>query len=194
MSSDLVTYSKKGKTGSGTKKCIDTKGDDLTAIVNVVIEASTAHMGRPCEYPPTTKGLDDFIQKTIDFFEYVNTINADPENEKPLIPDVEAWAVYLGITRVTLWNYSNRGGEWKRTIEYYKNCISAIKKQLAMSFRIPPMVYVFDACNNHGYVNTNQFTLTSTTVEKPRNTALDEEVAAAGLVWNETTKEFEPID
>ena len=54
------------------------------------------------------------------------------------------------------------------------------------------MVYVFDATNNHGYVNSNEFKLTAQTeyVEKDTN-ALEREIVERGLVWNEETKEFE---
>lgn len=193
----LVPYEgkKKKKSGSGTKLCKPLETDDMTAILDMAIEVSTARMGRPAEYPFTAGGLDDFTNKTIDYFEYVNTINANPDLERKLIPDIENWAMFLGITRQTLWTYEQRGGEWKACISYYKNCIAAVKKQLALNYKIPPMVYVFDATNNHGYVNSNEFKLTpgkSEAGDKKDN--IDEQIRAAGLVWNEELKEFEPME
>ena len=130
--------------------------------------------------------------QTISVKEAVNNINANPDLERKLIPDIENWCVFLGITRQTLFNYERRGPEWYDCIQYYKNAISSVKKQLALNYKIPPMVYVFDATNNHGYVNSNEFKLTAQTeyVEKDTN-ALEREIVERGLVWNEETKEFE---
>ena len=56
------------------------------------------------------------------------------------------------------------------------------------------MIYVFDATNNHGYVNSNEFKLTATvdteiTKEKELQSAID----SLGLVWDEETKEYKPV-
>lgn len=192
----LVPYEgkKKKTSGSGTKLCKPLETDDMTAILDMAIEASNSRMGRPAEYPYTTAGLDAFIQKTIDYFEYVNSINANPDLERKLIPDIENWAMYLGVTRQTIWAYQNRGKEWKDTIEYYKNAIAAVKKQLALNYKIPPMVYVFDATNNHGYVNSNEFKLTQGKPETEQKDNIDEKIRAAGLIWNEDLQEFEPME
>ncbi len=193
---NLVPYEgkKKKKSGSGTKLCERIETDDMTAILDMAIDVSTSRAGRPAEYPFTTEGLDRFINKTIDYFEYVNSINANPELERKLIPDIENWAMYLGVTRQTIWSYQQRGREWKDTIDYYKNVIAAVKKQLAMNYKIPPMVYVFDATNNHGYVNSNQFTLNQNKPETEPKDNIDEQLKAAGLIWNEELQEFEPME
>lgn len=192
----LVPYEgkKKKTSGSGTKLCERIETDDMTAILNMAIDVSNSRMGRPAEYPYTTEGLDRFINKTIDYFEYVNTINANPELERKLIPDIENWAMFLGITRQTIWSYQQRGKEWRDMIDYYKNAIAAVKKQLAMNYKIPPMVYVFDATNNHGYVNSNEFKLTQSSPETEHKDNIDEQLKAAGLVWNEDLQEFEPME
>lgn len=192
----LVPYEgkKKKTSGSGTKLCERIETDDMTAILNMAIDVSNSRMGRPAEYPYTTEGLDRFINKTIDYFEYVNTINANPELERKLIPDIENWAMFLGITRQTIWSYQQRGKEWRDMIDYYKNVIGAVKKQLALNYKIPPMVYVFDATNNHGYVNSNQFTLNQNKPETEPKDNIDEQLKAAGLIWNEELREFEPME
>lgn len=174
--------------------CLPLDTDDMTAILTMTITKANERLGRPYHYPPSKPGLEDFIQNTIDYFEYVNNINANPELERKLIPDIENWCVFLGITRQTLFNYEQRGAEWKDCIAYYKNAIASVKKQLALNYKIPPMVYVFDATNNHGYVNSNEFKLTAQTeiIERDTN-ALEREIVDRGLVWNEETKEFEPI-
>jgi len=193
--SDLVPYEgKKKKTkGSGTKLCEKLETDDMTAILDMVIDTSIKRMGRPAEYPFTAAGLEAFTQSTIDYFEYVNSVNMNPDLERKLIPDVENWAMYLGITRRTLLTYERRGGEWQSRIEYFKNAIGAVKKQLAMTYKIPPMVYVFDATNNHGYVNSNEFKLTQGKTEENSGRAnLEEQLKAAGVIWNDEKGEFEP--
>ena len=72
----LVPYEgkKKKTSGSGTKLCERIETDDMTAILDMAIDVSTARMGRPAEYPYTTEGLDRFINKTIDYFENVHII------------------------------------------------------------------------------------------------------------------------
>ncbi len=173
-------------------KCLPVETDDMTAILDMTIEQSTTRLGRPCVYANDDAGLAEFTQKTVDFFKYVNEINQNADMERKLIPDIENWAVYLGITRNTLLNYEQRGVAWRDCIQFYKNAISAIKKQLAMTYKIPPMVYVFDATNNHGYVNSNEFKLTATQAPETATDALEREIMQRGLVWDEKTKEYKP--
>ena len=190
--SKLVPYGK--QSGKGMKLSEKIETDDMSAILDMAIDVSTSRAGRPAEYPNTTAGIENFINKTIDYFEYVNSINANPELERKLIPDIENWAMYLGITRQTIWSYQQRGKEWKDMIEYYKNIIAAIKKQLAMNYKIPPMVYVFDAVNNHNYLNSTEFKMTVNKPESERKDNIDEQLKAAGLIWNEELQEFEPME
>lgn len=192
----LVPYSKKGKTGgSGTRLCKPLETDDMTAILDVAITVSKARGCKPAIYPATAAGLEAFKEQTINFFEYVDGVNRNPEIERKLIPDIESWALYLGISRQTLWEYQKRNGEWKTTIEYFKNAIAAIKKQLALCGKIPPMVFVFDSANNHGYVNTSEFKIsTNEKTEETKQGNIDEQIRAAGLVWNEAKKQFEQME
>ena len=116
---DMIVYEgKKHKQGgSGTKLCKPLVNDDTTAILNMALEVATARMGRPFEYPPTKQGLESFIQNTIDYFEHINAVNSDPELKQKIIPDIESWSVFLGISRVTLWKYAKRNSEWETVIE-----------------------------------------------------------------------------
>lgn len=192
----LVPYEgkKKKTSGSGTKLCEQLETNDMTAILDMAIDVSTARAGRPAEYPFTNEGLTRFINKTIDYFEYVNSINANPDLERKLIPDIENWAMFLGVTRQTIWSYQQRGKEWRDVIEYYKNVIAAVKKQLAMNYKIPPMVYVFDAVNNHNYLNSTEFKMTVNKPETENTDNIDDKLRAAGLIWNEELQEFEPME
>lgn len=167
--------------------CEPLETDDMTAIVGMVLDVAKKKRGRVSEYPDTPEGMERFIDTTIAFFEYVNAINSNPDMERKLIPDIENWAMYMGVTRVTLLTYEKRGTEWGQMIGFYKNAIAAVKKQLAMNYKIPPMVYVFDATNNHGYVNSNEFRLSVPTEDK-RGVTVDPETIAAkyGLEDRET--------
>lgn len=178
-------------------ECLQLETDDLTAILNMTIKSIEARGGRPAEYANSAQGLEEFRQTTLDFFAYVNEVNANPEIERKLIPDIESWATFLGVTRNTILSYEQRSLEWKSTIQTFKNAIAAAKKQLAMTYKIPPMVYVFDATNNHGYVNSNEFKLIPEQPKQNNNNVFDTEnlqkqLEDSGLVWDEELQEYRP--
>lgn len=128
----------------------------LEAVLNTTIES--LRQGRPPAYPETEQGLEDFRQTTIDYFQYVKDTNANPDIDKKLVPDIEGWAVFAGLTRRTILTYEKqRGEDWRNFIEQTKNAISACKKELAFHQQIPSVVFMLDACNNHGYTNTSEF-------------------------------------
>lgn len=155
MAENELKQYKNSKSG----RCLPLETNDLTAILNMAIEQSVARKGRPCAYPDNEMGLEIFSQKTIDYFEYINNINQNPDIENKLIPDIENWALFLGITRNSILNYEQRGKEWADTIAYYKNAIASIKKQLSLNYKVPPVIAMFDLVNNHGYVNSSEFKL-----------------------------------
>lgn len=195
----LVPYvgKKKKTSGSGTKMCKPVETDDMTAILDMAITVSNKRLGRPANYSADKRGLDAFIGATIDYFEYVNTINANPDLKQKLIPDIESWGVFIGCTRMTINNYERRGQEWADVIAYYKNVIGAVKKQLALNYKIPPMVYVFDSVNNHHYYNSNEYRLTIDTApddDKSRNEDYIRQAADMGLVWDEKTGKYIPME
>ena len=103
-------------------------------------------------------------------------------------------AVFLGITRQTLNAYERRGGQWAECIQYAKNVIASLKKQLALNYKIPPMIFAFDFANNHSYVNTNEFRITAQNtipIDEGVN-SLERRIVDAGLVWDETAHEWKP--
>lgn len=176
-------------------KCLPMEPNDTNAILDLIITKSTDRLGRPCQYENTKKGLEDFIQNTLDYFAYVNSVNSNPDMERQLVPDIESWAVFLGITRATIFNYEQRDVDWRDTIQYYKGCIASVKKNLALNFKVPPMIMAFDFCNNHGYINTSEYKLT-TKIESvdPDTNKLERELVERGLVWDEDKKEFVPVE
>lgn len=74
-----------------------------------------------------------------------------PSREKE-IPDVESFAVFLGISREELLSYESE------ELFYILTRIAGAKKQLAMNGRIPASVFTFDFKNNHGYGEKNEKT------------------------------------
>lgn len=130
---------------------------DSKAIEELVISSIRKCGGRPSYYPDTLEGMELFRSETLKYFEHIETVNSDPAIEKKIIPDIESWAVFLGTTRQTLWEYGQRNQEWYELIQFYKDSIFAIKKQMGEHGKIPQVLLIFDACNNFGYKNTSTF-------------------------------------
>lgn len=147
--------------------CLPLDGDDLQAITTLAVTCLKEHKGIPAKYPNTPQGLADFMQRSQEFFAYCNDINADLEPDQRIIPDVEAWCLYMGIVRSTLHEYGKRSETWKNAIDMVKTAIMSAKKQLAMRGKIPQMIAVFDWTNNHQYLNTSEFKITA---ETPQDT------------------------
>lgn len=133
---------------------------DLSALLKVSVEqiSKRCRAGEP-HYSNTPQGLQDLMQATQQYFQYI--IDANGENEEKLVPDIEGWCMFLGITRQTMLNYARRGELWAESIAYIKDAILAAKKQLAFRFKIPAVVYLNDVSNNHNYFNTSEFRLTT---------------------------------
>lgn len=170
------------------------QGTEVEAIGNMMISSLRQTGGRPPVFQNNEQGLEDFRRLSIEFFENIARENEQRGADEAVIPDIELWSGYLGLTRMTLLRYEKRGSEWAETIQYFKNLIAAFKKQLGLRYKIPPMVFAFDMANNHGYHNTNEFKLTADfvpTKEQSERQQLEQEIADNGLVWNETTGEFE---
>lgn len=161
MAEQKTQYKRKGT-------CEPLATNDLTAILDLIVKNIEHNRGRQAAYPDTQQGIDAFCESTLNYFRYVNSINADETIEKKLVPDVESWCVYLGITRTTLMQYTRRPGVWAEMIENFKNSIAACKKQCAFAGKIPPLVTIFDLTNNHHYLNTNSFTAADNEIKEER--------------------------
>lgn len=168
-------------------------GSDLEAISDIVRTALRNTKGRPAVFPNSEQGIQDFRTQSIAYFDYVAAVNAGRESEKAVVPDVENWATYLGLTRQSIFKYEQRSEEWKNTVQLFKNAIAAYKKEMALHYKIPPMIAAFDFCNNHGYVNTSEFKMTveaAPTKEQEQRTALEAEIKESGLIWDEVTQTY----
>ena len=137
---------------------------DSSDVYDIVIESMERNKTRPPVFSNDPEGFKLFREMTINFIKEVRERNTEAENSKRmrLIPSVEMWALYLGITRQTINNYEhNYNEDYKNFIQQFKNAIATIKKELAENGKINPMLHCFDFCNNYGYVNTNNFTITT---------------------------------
>ena len=163
--------------------------DDASAILNLCIDSMKNHGGRPATYPNTEKGLADFREMSLKYLEHVQRVNSNDDMERQLILDYESWAVYCGVCRQTVWLYEKRGGEWSAFIRYMREVITATKKQLMMTYKIPAVVGIFDLTNNAQYVNTNKIEIERTDTEEAVAT-VEDGLQEAGLKWDQELNDF----
>lgn len=145
----------------GTKYEVDgvITADDMSAALDLVIDAMERHNGL-AKYENTEKGFEDFQAETVRYMRHVQMVNSEkPEESAHFMPTVEGWTTFLGISRVTLGKYTKRGEKWQQYIDVVKNGILSVKAQLASVGKFPPVLFMFDACNNGTYYNTNEFRL-----------------------------------
>ena len=168
--------------------------NDLKPIIAIGLnELNKRKAGRKPKFENNENGLNDFCEKTIEYLQHVQKVNENPDFTKRLIPDIESWAAYLGITRKTINEYElTRGKEWAETIAQIKNIIAACKKQLLLTSKIPAVVGIFDFTNNHGYINSSEFKLTPIQPIEEKEKSIEAQIEEAGLVWNEEKGDFEP--
>lgn len=111
--------------------------------------------GRPRKYE-TAEDLQEGIKKYLVYIAEKNAAGV------ALIPDVEGLALFLGVSRSTLYEWQNsRPGEYSDTIKRTLNAIAAAKKQLALMGKIPPLVFATDFNNNHGYTQQQNIEITA---------------------------------
>lgn len=131
--------------------------DDLESLLTLAVQSARGN--GICKYPHTAEGLALFKEKSIRFLEYIRAQNriADDEGKRRLVPSIEAWACYCGISRQTILEYQKqRSQDWRDFVIWMKSTIQGCKAQLAICGKVPPVVYIFDSVNNAGYVNTSE--------------------------------------
>ena len=134
------------------------------------IKALEASDGRvlAAKYPNTPEGLEEFKRKSVAYLKSVMMECECDDLQNTPYPNVESWCAFLGITRMTLSNYSARSEEWSDAIKEVKTVIASAKSQLADHGKIPPMTWVFDAANNFHYHNTSEFRLIDETPKEQK--------------------------
>lgn len=134
--------------------------DDISATLELALKVMKKTRGSNAKYPDTPEGIELFQRYSIDYLSYVDEVNrenADGSGKPIMIPNVDEWALALGLTPSTIRAYERRSPEWAETIGVFRTTISACITQLSMKGKIPPVVAMFQQCNNHGYLNTNEF-------------------------------------
>lgn len=150
------------------------QGDELHATIELAMQnLDNWHDGVLRTYPPTQEGLDLFIARSTAYLRYVDEQNMELTDSPKLIPDVESWCVYCGITRRQMYQFKERkSGDWEGFINYFLEVIASSKKQLALNGNIPSVIAMFDMVNNHEYHNTSEYKITNKLeAEKPQLTA-----------------------
>jgi len=107
-------------------------------------ELATKH--NPDTIPSKSKAYK-IKEKIKSFWEYCE--------QKDYIPDIETLCLYLDVSRVTLWTWETQedNKDLANIIKNAKNRIFHYKKQLAFKGKMNATIFIFDAKNNHGYVD-----------------------------------------
>lgn len=160
-------------TPSLKKAATATNGTEIAATLNASIRAFKQGI---VAYEDSQEGLERFRKDSENYLTYVQATNesAAQSSVGGAIPDVEAWAAHLGITRMTISRYERRGGDWETTIANMKGIITACKKQLALAGKMPPVLAIFDLTNNSGYINASEFKLTTEAPKESKQITLEE--------------------
>lgn len=104
--------------------------------------------------PRKLESVEEFKEIAEKYILYIRNRAADGVR---LIPDIEGFCSFAGISRDTLNDWERtRPGEYSDTIKRFKTCIAAYKKQLAFAGKIPAIVFATDFNNNHGYTQAPQ--------------------------------------
>lgn len=121
---------------------------------------------------PRVETEEDVIQRTKDYFEACAM--------RGIKPTIEAYALALGISRVTLWNWENektRGPAGFNVIKRAKDIIAAYDAQLAMDNKVFPGTYAFRAKNYYGMKDQQDVVVTPNTLETRSRAELIAEAA-----------------
>lgn len=170
--------------------------DDMGEVIELGLAAIRENRGRIAKFEDSEMGLERFYQKGLDYFEKINQLNSEKTSEQRLIiPDFEGFCLHVGITRQTLATYDSRGGLWSDMIGLFKNLITAARKQLCTSYKVPPIWEIFNLVNNSvGYQNTNQITITADeSRQRQQDFLMETKLSEAGLVWDKKRGEYLPV-
>lgn len=112
-------------------------------------------MSNPVGRPPKFSSAEELEHKFRDWRQELNGGSLNGE-----VPDVEGFCDYIDSYRDLFSEYESKP-EFSDTIKRIKNWMYYRKKQLAFGGKMNPTVYIFDAKNNHGYVDKTEQDLTS---------------------------------
>lgn len=128
--------------------------EQMTAVIEFAQHCHKLHrLGRPPKY----EDLNEFLGVIDAYWEVLSDKNQDGVK---IIPDIEGFCCFAGISRETLNAWENtRSVDYSDTIKAFKNMIAAAKKQLALTGKIPALTFATDFNNNHGYTQKQDITI-----------------------------------
>lgn len=132
---------------------------EMTELMDSVIDSlgkqlHEGKVGQPRKY----ETAEEYILAAMAYFTYLKEANVNNLN---LIPDIEGFCSYLGISRDSMLDWERmRDPRYIQAIKEVKNHIANCKKQLALHGKIPPLVFATDFNNNHGYTQKQEVILT----------------------------------
>lgn len=160
---DLRNLQKPYKRKTGAYEVLPMTGGDIADLLTLAVD--TARKRGVAKYENTPEGLQAFTERSLQYLEFINEQNkqADETDARRLIPSIESWAVYMGLSRMTLLTYEKqRNADWSDFISWQKNVIMSARTQLADLSKIAPLMHIFTAVNSHsGYANTSEIKLTA---------------------------------
>ena len=161
---------KKGRKPDAKTEVLPVQLSDTESLLSLIIQTGDEmRVNGQAKYENSPEGLQKFKERTTDYFRFLLEQNkrADDLNEVRLLPSVESWSLYLGLSRVSVLQYEKRGDDWLSFIQWVKNSIVAVKLQLAENHKLQPLLFLFDTLNNSPmYRNTNQIELVQVPDEK----------------------------
>lgn len=178
---DVMAVARQYKRNSAT---LDIEPTDLDETMKIAADCLRKTKGQQAVYENSEEGRQRFVDRAVEYFEHIRIVNAAQiEGQKPMIADIESFCCWMHIVRQTLLNYSKRSPQWAETIDMIRQAITAGKKQLFLSGKMPPVTAIFDLVNNTtDYRNVSEFRLTADTVGTDRVPALSvdelEQIAA----------------
>ena len=132
--------------------------------------------------PPMYKTPEQMQERIDAYFE--EQCFVDEKGIPGEIPNVLDLVVFLGFAeRQSLKDYSKRSEAFSYTIKRAKARIYNAKMQLAMRGVINPTIFIFDAVNNHGMVNTRSENKNDTKLTRSKGGPIPVEV-----VWKKWTQ------
>lgn len=137
-------------------------------IADALGQIRTVSRGGAHPYSMPKFGSAAELQGAIDaYWDFIYRVNTDG---RKIYPDVEGLASFLRVARSTLmnWRRGDTNREFAPVIETCLNDIASVKKQLALGGNLPPLVYLNDMQNNHGYLsNTSRQDIEVTVRREP---------------------------
>ena len=123
----------------------------LCDLMKRAVNVTDTDQGRVYEGP---KEYSTPEQLTDCFISYIDYIKESAERGAALIPDVEGFCSFAGVSRKRFLKMSDRA-DFYEVVQQILTALAASKKQIAFAGGINPVILAMDLNNNHGYLGSN---------------------------------------